>query len=62
MRNKGRVVSRSEIAEKVWNITFDTGTNVADVYINLLRKKINKDAEVNLIRTRIGHGYIIEQD
>ncbi|MBC8458972.1 MAG: response regulator transcription factor [Deltaproteobacteria bacterium] len=62
MRNRGRVVSRPEIAEKIWDITFDTGTNVVDVYINLLRKKINKDAEIKLIQTRIGHGYILEQD
>lgn len=57
MRNKGRVVSRAEIAEKVWDITFDTGTNVVDVYINILRKKIDKDFDVKLINTRIGMGY-----
>lgn len=62
MRNSGRVVSRPEIAEKIWDITFDTGTNVVDVYINLLRKKINKESEVKLIHTRIGHGYILEQE
>ncbi|MBE0649113.1 MAG: response regulator transcription factor [Bacteroidales bacterium] len=62
MRNCGRVVSRPEIAEKIWDITFDTGTNVVDVYINLLRKKINKDSEVKLIHTRIGHGYIFEEE
>jgi len=39
MRNKGRVVSRVEIAEKIWDITFDTGTNIIDVYVNFLRKK-----------------------
>ena len=42
-RNKGRVVSRVDIAEKVWDITFDTGTNVVDVYVNILRKKIDKE-------------------
>ena len=42
-RNKGRVVSRVDIAEKVWDITFDTGTNVVDVYVNNLRKKIDKE-------------------
>lgn len=60
MRNKGRVVSRSEIAEKVWDIRFDTGTNVVDVYINILRKKIDKNFENKLIHTRIGMGYILE--
>ena len=60
MRNKGRVVSRAEIAEKVWDITFDTGTNVVDVYINILRKKIDKDFEQKLITTRIGMGYCLD--
>ena len=62
MRNKGRVVSRSEIAEKVWEITFDTGTNVVDVYINLLRKKVDRDFDHKLIQTRIGLGYTIDSD
>lgn len=62
MKHSGRVVSRPEIAEKIWDHTFDTGTNVVDVYINLLRKKINKDDETKLIHTRIGHGYILEKD
>ncbi len=57
MKNKGRVLSRAEIAEKVWDITFDTGTNVVDVYINILRKKLDKDFETKLIHTRIGLGY-----
>lgn len=60
--NKGRVLSRADIAEKVWDITFDTGTNVVDVYINILRKKIDKDFDLKLIHTRIGHGYILNED
>lgn len=60
MRNKGRVVSRPEIAEKIWEITFDTGTNVVDVYINILRKKIDKNFENKLIHTKIGLGYYID--
>jgi DNA-binding response OmpR family regulator len=60
MRNKGRVVSRVEIAEKVWDITFDTCTNVVDVYINILRKKIDKDVDNKLIHTKIGQGYIFD--
>ena len=60
MRNKGRVVSRAEIAEKVWDIRFDTGTNVVDVYVNILRKKIDKDFPHKLINTRIGLGYSLD--
>ncbi len=62
MRNKGRVVSRAEIAEHVWEVTFDTGTNVVDVYVNLLRKKVDKDFDVKLIQTRIGSGYILSEE
>ena len=62
MRNKGRVVSRAEIAEHVWEVTFDTGTNVVDVYVNLLRKKVDKEHEVKLIQTRIGSGYILSEE
>jgi len=61
IRNKGRVVSRVDIAEKVWEITFDTGTNVIDVYVNILRKKIDKDSDRKLIQTRVGHGYMINE-
>ena len=60
MRNRGRVLSRAEIAEKVWEISFDTGTNIVDVYINLLRKKIDRNFDQKLIQTRIGLGYVIE--
>ncbi len=62
MRNKGRVISRAEIAEKVWEITFDTGTNVVDVYINILRKKIDQPFQTKLIQTRIGMGYILTEN
>ncbi|MFN8241288.1 MAG: response regulator transcription factor [Bacteroidales bacterium] len=58
MRNPGRVLSRNDIAEKVWDATFDFGTNVVDVYVNFLRKKIDKEFEVKLIHTRVGFGYI----
>lgn len=61
MRNKGRVVSRPDIAEHVWDVTFDTGTNVVEVYVNILRKKIDKDFPAKLIQTRIGLGYIIQE-
>jgi DNA-binding response OmpR family regulator len=62
MRNKGRVVSRVDIAEKVWEINFDTGTNVIDVYVNFLRKKVDKDFPVKLIHTVVGMGYIMREE
>lgn len=62
IRNKGRVVSRADIAERVWDIGFDTGTNIIDVYINFLRKKIEKDFPVKLIHTHIGMGYILKEE
>jgi DNA-binding response OmpR family regulator len=58
MRNTGRVLSRNDIAEKVWEASFDFGTNVVDVYINFLRKKIDKGFDKKLIHTRVGFGYI----
>lgn len=62
MQNPERVLSRTEIAEKVWETTFDTGTNFIDVYINYLRKKIDKDFDVKLIHTKPGHGFIFKKD
>lgn len=62
MRNRGRVVSRIDIAEKVWDIHFDTGTNVIDVYVNFLRKKIDKDFPQKLIHTVIGMGYMLKDE
>jgi len=61
-KNKGKVVSRLEIAEKVWDLNFDTGTNVIDVYINFLRKKIDKEFEPKLIHTMVGMGYVFKVD
>ena len=60
IRNKGRVLTRSDIAEKVWGINFATGTNVIDVYINFLRKKIDKDFLRKFIHTQTGIGYILK--
>lgn len=57
MRNAGRQVTRSMIIEHVWNLTFDTTTNVVDVYINYLRRKIDDGFSVKLIRTVRGVGY-----
>ena len=61
LKNKGRVLSRAQIAEKIWDINFDTGTNCIDVYINFLRKKINANSETKLIHTKIGMGYTIKE-
>ena len=62
LQNKGRVVSRMDIADKVWDIHFDTGTNIIDVYVNFLRKKIDKDFFPKLIHTQTGIGYILRED
>jgi len=62
LQNTERVLSRTEIAEKVWETTFDTGTNFIDVYINYLRKKIDRDFDVKLIHTKPGLGFIFKQD
>jgi len=61
MRNRGRVVSKVDIAEKVWDIDFDTGTNFIEVYINYLRKKIDKDTTNKLIHTVVGMGYTLKE-
>jgi DNA-binding response OmpR family regulator len=60
LRHPNRLLSRQYIAEQVWNINFDTGTNVIDVYINFLRKKIEKGFERKLIHTKINMGYILK--
>lgn len=59
LRNKNKVVSRADIALKVWDIDFDTNTNVIDVYINYLRNKVDKPFEQKLIQTQVGMGYIL---
>ena len=60
MRNKGKVFSRLDIVDKVWDLNFDTGTNIVEVYVNILRKKVDKDFSTKLIHTRVGLGYIME--
>lgn len=59
VENAERVINRIEIAEKVWNTHFDTGTNFIDVYINYLRKKIDRDFDTKLIHTKVGVGFIL---
>ncbi len=62
IRNKRKVLSRMEILEHVWNVDFNVGTNVVDVYVNYLRKKIDKDFSPRLLHTVIGMGYILKED
>ncbi|MCB0662651.1 MAG: response regulator transcription factor [Saprospiraceae bacterium] len=60
IKHKGKVLSKKEIAEAVWGITFETGTNVIEVYINFLRKKMDKGFETKLIHTKPGMGYVLK--
>ena len=62
MRNAGRVLTRTMIAEHVWDYSFDSGTNVIDVYVNYLRKKIDAGRERKLIHTVRGVGYVLKAD
>lgn len=61
LKNKNRVMNRMDILESVWDINFNMGTNVVDVYINYLRNKIDKDFDAKLIHTVIGMGYVIRE-
>lgn len=61
IRNKGRVMSRPELLEAAWSINFNMGTNVVDVYINYLRKKIDSDHERKLIHTVVSMGYVLRE-
>lgn len=62
MRNPGRVLTRTMIAEHVWNYNFDSMTNIIDVYVNYLRKKIDSEHDQKLIRTIRGVGYMLKAD
>jgi two-component system copper resistance phosphate regulon response regulator CusR len=59
LRNQGRVLSKSQIAENVWDIDFDRRTNYVEVYINYLRKKIDKGFEKKMLHTVFGMGYVL---
>ena len=61
MKNKSKVVSRVDILEEVWGVNFDLGTNVVDVYVNYLRKKVDFVPENKLIHTVIGMGYALKE-
>ena len=62
LRNKGRVLSRTDIAEALWDQQFDSGSNVIDVYVNYLRNKIDKNFSPKLIHTMIGMGYVLKEE
>jgi heavy metal response regulator len=62
MRNPGRVLTRTMIAEHVWDYSFDTSTNVIDVYVNYLRKKIDAEREPKLLHTVRGVGYMLQAE
>lgn len=59
MRSPERVIPRTELAEKIWDLKFDTGTNVVEVYMNMLRNKIDRGFDSKLLHTRIGMGYVL---
>jgi heavy metal response regulator len=61
LRNPGRVLSRAVIAQHVWGVSFDTFTNVIDVYVNYLRRKIDADFEPKLLHTVRGAGYVLKE-
>ena len=62
MRNPNQVLTRAMIAEHVWDYTFDSFTNIIDVYVNYLRKKVDKDHAKKLIHTIRGVGYVLKED
>lgn len=62
LRNTGRVITRTEIAQKVWETSFDSESNVIDVYVSFLRKKIDKGFPEKLIHTLVGVGYVLRTE
>lgn len=62
MTNPGRVLSKTEIAEKVWDMDFDSGTNFIEVYISYLRRKVDKEFKRKLIHTKSGMGFILKEE
>ncbi|MEM5790223.1 MAG: winged helix-turn-helix domain-containing protein, partial [Syntrophobacteraceae bacterium] len=62
MRNTGRVLTRTMIAEHVWDYDFDSMTNIVDVYVNYLRRKIDSGPEPRLIHTVRGVGYVLKSE
>tara|TARA_R110002012_G_scaffold96576_1_gene232794 strand:- start:24962 stop:25654 length:693 start_codon:yes stop_codon:yes gene_type:complete len=62
IKSPRKVLSRIEILDQVWGVNFDMGTNVVDVYVNYLRKKLDKYGEQKLIHTVIGMGYVLKEE
>ena len=62
MKNKNKVLSRNDLLENVWDINFEMGTNVVDVYVNYLRNKIDKNFDNKLIHTIVGMGYMLKEE
>ena len=62
MENRGKVFDRVSIAERIWGFSFNSGTNIIDVHINSIRKKIDKDFNTKLIHTRKGFGYVLGEE
>ncbi len=62
LRNPNRPLSRTEISEHVWDLHFDSDSNVIDVYINMLRKKVDQPFKKKLIHTMVGVGYVLRQE
>jgi heavy metal response regulator len=62
MRNPNQILTRTMIAEHVWDYTFDSFTNIIDVYVNYLRKKVDRDYEIKLIHTVRGVGYVLKEE
>ncbi len=61
IKQKGRVLSRIDLLEAAWDLNFNTGTNVVDVYVNYLRKKIDAGVSDKLIHTVVGMGYVLKE-
>jgi len=62
LKNQRRVLSRMEILEQVWGVDFDMGTNVVDVYVNFLRKKLEANQSPRLLHTVVGMGYVLKEE
>jgi DNA-binding response OmpR family regulator len=62
MRNPNRPISRTTISEHVWDVRFDSDSNVIDVYINMLRKKVDQPFRTKLIHTVVGVGYVLKEE
>ena len=62
MLNKGKIISRVDISERVWSLDFDNSSNVIDVYISYLRRKIDKGFSTKLLHTIVGMGYVLRED